>query len=87
MPVEHGVSSPVDPQREASRVKREQRRERDREHHRESRGSAQRSRGTTAGQRSDRESSVPHSEQEYAISTKVQLRAKQTARLLPYDIK
>ena len=61
------VSSPIDPQREASRVKREQRRERDREHHRESRGSAQRG---SRGHRSDRESSVPHSEQEYAISTK-----------------
>lgn len=68
MPTEQAAaSSPIDPQREASRVKREQRRERDREHHRESRGSAQRSRG---GQRNDRESSVPHSEQEYAISTK-----------------
>ena len=62
------VSSPIDPQREASRVKREQRRERDREHHRESRGSAQR--GSRGHARSDRESSVPHSEQEYAISTK-----------------
>ena len=54
-----------DPQREAARVKREQRRERDREHHRESRGSTGRS-GTNNTRRSDRDSSVPH-EQEYAI--------------------
>ena len=68
MVVQDQVSSPVDPQREAARVRREHRRERDREHHRDSRGSGQR-----RPQRLERESSVPH-ESEYAISTKQQQR-------------
>ena len=68
MAVQDQVSSPVDPQREAARAKREHRRERDREHHRDSRGSGQR-----RPQRLERESSVPH-ESEYAISTKQQQR-------------
>ena len=68
------VSSPVDPQREAARAKREHRRERDREHHRDSRGSGQR-----RTQRLERESSVPH-ESEYAISTKQQRSNKSRER-------
>ena len=68
------VSSPVDPQRESARAKREHRRERDREHHRDSRGSGQR-----RPQRLERESSVPH-ESEYAISTKQQRSNKSRER-------
>ena len=76
VPKTEQVSSPIDPQREAARTKREHRRERDREHHRESRGSTQRS---SHSSRSQRESSVPH-EQEYAISTKGQPRQSNKSR-------
>ena len=69
--------SPSDPQRDAARAKREHRRERDREHYRDSRGGSGGGGKSSNTRRNDRESSVPHSEQEYAISTKQQQQHRQ----------
>ena len=82
LPEPNPVLSPSqDPQRDAARAKREHRRERDREHHRDSRGGSGGGGGKSSNtRRSDRESSVPHSEQEYAISTKHQQQQPQQHR-------